>query len=227
MTPDYGAVRSLTSLCPSVRLGPDRKEVRYVTLFGGAMTHSHKLRLSAALLVLGVTAAAMLAAGAAAQPPFKERFHNEGTFVDEDFCGAGLTVDGTFVEDASLLVVAQGPDRLAYFLEHIITTTTFTNRANGKTVTLESRVLRKDLRVTDNGDGTLTILNLATGNDVFYGPDGKAIGRNPGQIRLEILVNHSGTPTDPSDDVFLGEELVKGSTGRSDDFCEVAVPALS
>jgi hypothetical protein len=190
------------------------------------MRHSRKLRLSA-LLALGVTAAAMLAAGAAAQPPFKERFHDEGTFVDEDFCGAGITVDGTFVVDGSVLVVAQGPDGLAYFLEHISQTTTFTNRANGKTVTIESSTNGKDLRVTDNGDGTLTILILRTGNDVYYGPDGNVIGRNPGQIRLEILVDHSGTPTDPFDDVFLAEELVKGSTGRSDDFCEAAVPALS
>jgi hypothetical protein len=187
---------------------------------------SLKLRLSA-LLALGVTAAAMLAAGAAAQPPFKERFHDEGTFVDEDFCGAGLTVDGTFVVDGSLLVVAHGPDGLAYFLEHLSGTTTFTNRANGKTVTIEGSALSKDLRVTDNGDGTLTILGLRTGNDVFYGPDGNVIGRNPGQIRVEILVDHSGTPSDPSDDVELDFRLVRESTGRSDDFCEVAVPALS
>ena len=200
--------------------------MRRLTYWGGVMRQSLKLRLSA-LLVLSATAAVMLAAGAAAQPPFKERFHDEGTFVDEDFCGAGLTVDGTFVEDGSVLVVAHGPYGLAYFLEHISTTATFTNRANGKTVTFESSVVNKDLRVTDNGDGTLTLLRLATGNDVFYGPDGKAIGRNPGQIRFEILVDHGGTPTDPFDDEFLSEELVKGSTGRSDDFCEAAVPALS
>jgi len=191
------------------------------------MRHSRKLRLGV-LLALGVTAAAMLAAGAAAQPPFKERFHDEGTFVDEDFCGAGITVDGTFVTDGSLLVVAHGPDGLAYFLEHLTITVVFTNRANGKTVTLTVVRVNKDLRVTDNGDGTLTILALATGNDVFYGPDGKAIGRNPGQIRFEILVDHAGTPTDPSDDVFLADlGVVKGSTGRSDGFCETAVPALS
>jgi hypothetical protein len=191
------------------------------------MKHSGKLRLST-LLALGVTAAAMLAAGAAAQPPFKERFHDEGTFVDEDFCGAGLTVDGTFVTDGSLLVVPHGPDGLAYFLEHISVTVVYTNRANGKTVTLTVVRVTHDLRVTDNGDGTLTILVLATGNDVFYGPDGKAIGRNPGQIRFEILVDHGGTPTDPSDDEFLADlGIVKGSTGRSDDFCEAVVPALS
>ena len=106
-------------------------------------------------------------------------------------------------------------------------TVAFTNRANGKTVTLTSRVINHDLRVTDNGDGTLTILILATGNDVFYGPDGKAIGRNPGQIRFEILVDHGGTPTDPFDDEFLADlGVVKGSTGRNDDFCGTVVPAL-
>ena len=192
-----------------------------------ALRHSRKLRLSA-ILALGATAAAMLAVAASAQPLLQERFHDEGTFVDEDFCGAGLTVDGTFVTDGSVLVVAHGPDGLAYFLEHLTVTVMYTNRANSKTVTFDVTRVSKDLRVTDNGDGTLTILILATGNDVLYGEDGKAIARNPGQIRFEILVDHGGTPTDPSDDEFLADlGLVKGSTGRSDDFCEAAVPALS
>lgn len=191
-----------------------------------ALRHSRKLRLGA-ILALGATAAAMLAVAASAEPLLKERFHDEGTFVDEDFCGAGLTVDGTIVVDGKVVGVAHGPDGLAYFLEHLTITVVFTNRDNGKSVTLTVVRVNKDLRVTDNGDDTLTILALATGNDVFYGPDGNAIGRNPGQIRVEILVDHAGTPTDPSDDVFLAEELVKGSTGRSDDFCEAAVPALS
>jgi hypothetical protein len=57
--------------------------------------------------------------------------------------------------------------------------------------------------------------------------NGKAIARNPGQIRLKLLVDHGGTPNDPSDDEVLSEEIVKGSTGRSDDFCEAAVPAMT
>ena len=176
------------------------------------MRHSRTLRLSA-ILALGATAAAMLAVAASAKPLVKESFHDEGTFVDEDFCEAGLTVDGTFVLDGKLLVNSHGPAGLAYFLEHLHANRVFTNRANGKAVTVVNRVVNHDLRVTDNGDGTLTILFLATGNEVLYGADGKAIGRNPGQIRLEILLDHGGTPTDPSDDVFLSEELVKGSTG--------------
>jgi hypothetical protein len=81
--------------------------------------------------------------------------------------------------------------------------------------------------VTDNGDGTLTILILTTGNAVLSTPDGKAIGRNPGQTRFELVVDHGGTPSDPSDDTELSFEVVKESTGRTDDFCGVMVPALS
>jgi len=192
---------------------------------------SHRARFlrrgSALLVMLLVLSGLSTAVAAAAGPLLKERFHDEGTFVDPDFCGAGLTADGTFVTDGSVLVVAHGPDGLQYFLEHLKVTVVYTNRANGKTVTLDVNRVNKDLRVTDNGDGTLTILNLRTGSDVYYGPDGNVIGRDPGQTRVEILVDHSGTPTDPSDDVFLAEEVVKGSTGRSDDFCAAAVPALS
>jgi hypothetical protein len=94
------------------------------------------------------------------------------------------------------------------------------------TVTSVERAIRKDLRVTDNGDGTLTILELSTGLATLYGPDGPAMGRNPGQVRFEFVVDHGGTPTDPSDDVLLEENLVKGSTGRNADFCETIVPVL-
>ena len=44
-----------------------------------------------------------------------------------------------------------------------------------------------------------------------------------GQSRVEILVDHGGTPTDPDDDVLLDERLVRPFTGRNDtegrDFC--------
>ena len=86
----------------------------------------------------------------------------------------------------------------------------------------------KDLHVTDNGDGTLTILILATGNFTLFGADGHAIARNPGQVQSGGLTDHGGTPDDPSvDDVLLDDAVVKESTGRSDDACEAAVPALT
>ena len=48
------------------------------------------------------------------------------------------------------------------------------------------------------------------------------------QVRIELLFDNGGTPSDPTDDeeiTFLG--VVKDSTGRSDDFCEAAVAILT
>jgi hypothetical protein len=66
---------------------------------------------------------------------------------------------------------------------------------------------------------------MATGGERWYGPDGQFLFNNPGQIRYEVLIDHGGTPTDPSDDRFLEFlGVVKGSTGRNDltdeNFCD-------
>jgi hypothetical protein len=181
--------------------------------------------LAAGLAMVGSIA---LAGWASAQPIEHTDFHDEFTEIEEDFCDvAGLTVQVDQVVDGRFLLNPHGPDGLAYGHENSHVTVVFTNVDNGITITEVDNVIFKDLRVTDNGDGTLTILVLGTGSGVLYGPDGKAIARNPGQIRFEILIDHGGTPTDPSDDEeleFLG--IVKGSTGRTDDFCAAAVPVL-
>ncbi len=137
----------------------------------------------------------------------------------------GLTVELAFVLD----IMPSHTDRMAWPTSSNGTRTdVFTNLDNDKFVTSVANVIEKDKLVTDNGDGTQSILVLATGNAVLYGEDGKAIARNPGQIRFEILIDDGGTPTDPSDDEFLDFlGVVKDSIGRSDDFCEAAVPALS
>jgi hypothetical protein len=181
--------------------------------------------LAAGLAMVGSMA---LAGGVSAQPIEHTEFHDEFSDVASDFCEVpGLTVQFDFVADGRLLLNPHGPDGLAYFHVNVRFTTVYTNVANGNTVTEVGNAVDKDLRVTDNGDGTLTILVLNTGNNVLYGPDGKAIGRNPGQTRFEFVVDHGGTPTDPSDDVLVEDHgVVKGSTGRTDDFCETIVTAL-
>jgi hypothetical protein len=182
-----------------------------------------------AILALGGVVAIVFAAAASAGKATLDAFQHEGTYVLDDYCGvAGLDVRVDFGIEARFHVVPHGRHQLSHFLQHGTRTETLTNQANGKSVTSVARVTEKDLRVTDNGDGTLTILVLATGNATLYGADGKAIARNPGQLRFELLVDDGGTPGDPWDDEvieFLG--VVKDSTGRSDDFCEAAVPALT
>jgi hypothetical protein len=172
-----------------------------------------------ALVLVLSTASAVLA-----RPLEKEQFHESTSEVIENFCG-DLTVRIDEDVRGSFLVNTRGRDGLVYFAERVHGSQVITNLANDKTFTQVFSVLNKDLKVTDNGDGTLTILVLATGSSKVYGPDGKLLFSDPGQIRFELLIDHGGTPTDPSDDEeleFLG--IVKGSTGRNDlqgrDFCE-------
>jgi hypothetical protein len=182
------------------------------------------------LLATALLAALVLAVPALAEPGrvVKETFHEEFFNEIEDFCGTDLVVESHLVVDGTTTIRPRGRDGLIYFANRLRITETFTNvDDDDKFVVSTVNAIDKDLRVTDNGDGTLTILILSTGNAVIYNSDGKAIGRNPGQVRFELVVDHGGTPNDPSDDTELSFEQVKGSTGRTDDFCEVTVPALS
>jgi len=177
-------------------------------------------------VVASIALFAVVGAASAGQI-FGEKFHEElDPFSEANFCGSGLDVTWYVTQEGHAHAVSRGRDKLPYFGFNIKSTEVVTNDENGNFVTARSTVTDKDLRVTDNGE-TLTLLVLATGNSVLYGMDGEVIARNPGQVRYEILIDHNGTPTDPVDDEFLeflGE--VKGSTGRTDDFCEAAVPIL-
>ena len=54
--------------------------------------------------------------------------------------------------------------------------------------------------MTDNGDGTLTIIFQGSGTDKWYGGDGRVVLRVSGNFRDELRVDHNGTPGDPTDD---------------------------
>jgi hypothetical protein len=79
------------------------------------------------------------------------------------------------------------------------------------------------LRVTDNGNGTLTIVGQGVGNFIVSGSHSPLVLRDTGLTRVEVLIDNAGTPTDPFDDEFLEfVGVVKESTGRNDtgEFCE-------
>jgi hypothetical protein len=181
----------------------------------------------AAVLASATAAASVTLAGAAsADPPLNERFHDEFSDIINDYCGVpGLTVRSDVVVDGRVLIHSGGP---VSFMEHTNGTFVDTNVENGNAISGSFNTMQRDVDATDNGDGTLSVTFLATGNAVTYGPDGKAISRNPGQVRFELLIDHNDTPTDPTDDeviAFIRE--VRPSTGRTDDFCAAAVPALT
>jgi hypothetical protein len=190
-----------------------------------------RFRPLAVRALAAATAAALVPAVAAA--PAQARLVDSGAFHDEltqtytNYCGVtGLSVDSTLVVDGRYRIVTHGPDGLGYFTENIQVSEVLTNPATGLSARITERVLNKDLSITRDGD-LLTIVVLATGNATAYGPDGRAIGRNPGQVRFRVVIDDQGTPDDFEDDEEVSFELVKGSTGRSDDFCAVLVPALT
>ena len=181
------------------------------------------------LIVTGVVGALVLMLTGSASAAILERgtFHDEFSERVRDLCVDGLTARLDTTVDGRFLVRRQGADQLAYYQEHLKIRQVITNVATGEFVTEVDTVLSKDHRVTNNGDGTLTITVLATGNGTLYASNGTAIARNPGQVRFKILIDHNGTPRNPYDDEFL-EFLgtVKGSTGRTDDFCAAIVDAI-
>ncbi|GAA1751098.1 hypothetical protein [Agromyces humatus] len=190
--------------------------------------HSGVRRLLATGIAVGLALSVLaIAPAASAKPLDRGSFTEEFSFTAEDFCDVeGLDILIEASVEIRFLVNARKPGTPPYFVANERVEQSYTNDA-GVTVTETITTLNKDQKITDNGDGTLTILVLATGGATVYGPDGKAIARNPGQVRFEFLVDHNGTPADPDDDVFLEDlGVVKGSTGRTDDFCAAVLPVL-
>ena len=84
----------------------------------------------------------------------------------------------------------------------------------------------KDLQVTDNGNGTLTLTTFGAGNTFMYDSDGNLIAHDPGMTRVQILIDDNDTPADPSDDEFLEFlGVLLGSTGLNADFCAAQLEA--
>lgn len=184
-------------------------------------------------LAVVVTGAAVALTGPAgpvvAAPPERGEFDTTFTEPVQDFCGSpGLDVVVDVTVTGRFQIGSRGSDGMTYFLERTRFEEVITNAATGEQVRSLTSSIGKDLHVTDNGDGTLTVVFLATGNGTVWDATGTAIARNPGQTRLSFLLDHGGTPTDKTDDVFLEPPtVVKESTGRSDDFCAAVVSALT
>ena len=191
--------------------------------------------MNAKLLRAAVTACGlalvggMVAATPAAARPFEQgRFHDVFTdFFDCD--GTPARTDG----DVSGNFNAVTHGGLVYFRESLHGTLVHTNLNTGGTFTEIFTLNRRDAEVIDNGDGTLTIVVYAKGSVRLYDTDGNFVLADPGQVRFQFMVDHGGTPGDPSDDEEIegSFQIVRESTGRNDtqgrDFCEDLVTFTS
>ncbi len=182
--------------------------------------HRVRRRLAAAIAVAAVFAGA---AQVGAAPLERGRYHDVGSETLPGFCG-DLNMLHSWDVYGSFLGVARGADGLIHYRDSARGVDTWTNTDTGKSYTQYWSSNSQDLKVTDNGNGTLTILIQGAGGSRWYDGNGKLVLRDPGMVRYEILVDNAGTPSDPFDDTFIDFlGVVKGSTGRNDtdgrDFC--------
>jgi hypothetical protein len=153
--------------------------------------------------------------------------NNQGSFVSDDFCG-DMEVRIDYDYDFTLVARQTGPNRLPRYTVSQHGIETFTNLATGESVTSSSDWVTQDVRVTDNGDGTLTVLYQLAGAGRYLGPDGRVLLIDSRLSQLEVVLDHGGTPSDPSDDTFINEEVVREVAAHvNEDFCEAFRAATS
>lgn len=179
------------------------------------MNHPGRAFLATAIIACSLTMT--LAAPAAARIVEAGTFHDEFFGTNENFCDAGLAVDFAATVDGRYRVHTRGPDGIGYYVENVRVVNVFTDRATGQTATqIQPNTLGKDQSITDNGDGTLTIVVLLTGGARTYGDDGALIAKDSGQVRFKNVV-------DAETFEEISSELIFGSTGTNDDFCEAVL----
>jgi hypothetical protein len=182
-----------------------------------------EMRVLTVVGTLGVMA--VVAGGPATARPYEQlRFHDQGTYVLSDCGDLSVRID---FEDQGALVgrVVRRETELRYTVSHH-GGSTITNLATGLAFRFDWNYLDQDLRSTDNGDGTVTVLTQVPGPERVFGPDGQLLATSGGTMRLELVLDYSGTLLDPTDDTLLSEELVSSNGGRPQDdtsFCDLFV----
>jgi hypothetical protein len=183
------------------------------------------MRGRSVLLIAGLAIAGTMLAStpATARPIDKGHFHDVFTSDVYD-------CDGTPAQDAvdvsgNFLFNQRGSSAFPYYRESVHGTGVTTNLDTGGTYTNVFASSSRDHTIVDNGDGTITITEFASGGSRFYDADGNLVLKDPGQFRFAFDIDYNGTPGDPSDDVEVpgSFRVVRSSTGNSDlsdrDFC--------
>jgi hypothetical protein len=187
------------------------------------------MRGRSAFLITGLAIASLAASTlvtstpATARPIDKGHFHEVSTSDVYDCEGTpaqdSVDVSGNFVFNQ------RGSSPFPYYRESVHGTIVTTNLKTGGTFTNVFAVNTRDHTIVDNGDGTITITDFASGGSRYYDTNGNFVLKDPGQVRYAFDIDYNGTPGDPNDDVEVDGSfrIVRASTGNSDfsnrDFC--------
>ncbi len=175
-------------------------------------------RTWAAVAVAAILVGTGAAVAEAARPVEAFRWHDEEDFITQR-CGVDVRIQ--LVASGNTIARVPGTDGIPRYTTTWRGDATWTNVATGNAFTFHWATNGHDLSATDNGDGTLTILVQTGGHESIYGPDGQRVAKLAGTFVERVLIDDAGTPADPSDDQFIGAELVTehGPPPPDSDFC--------
>jgi hypothetical protein len=190
-------------------------------------------------VVFSLIAVALPLAADAARAPRPVRFVEQvdevipddpGT-TDDDLCGIPVT---THVVGHATTTIRLNRNGFPEFTTRVTVVTTWTNEATGKSLVNDIRQVARDLSVVDNGDGTITVTYEIVGTPEWLkSPDGAVYLRDFGRIVFAAILDFNGTPSDPSDDIFITEEIVSitGPHPEADSdfslFCQIVTDVLT
>ena len=181
-------------------------------------------KMGGAALAGGLLMTGFAGGPAIASPGGWEPGHAEWGETTEDTCDiAGLTVEVVGSGDWSGRTELRGG--LPYDQSHGVDTEVFTNLGNDKSATIVSKGNQVALHVTDNGDGTLTVVYLFTSITDAYDDQGDVIAHGAGSLTVRSVWDHAGTISDIGDDVPLSFELLR-SSGSDVSTCDDVIAAL-
>jgi hypothetical protein len=183
------------------------------------------MRTRSLILIAGLAIAGLVGTGtsAMAQPIDKGHFHD--VFTDDPYSCDGLPAQDSGDISGNFLFNRRGSSPFPYYRESVHGTYVTTNLLTGGTFTQVFASSNQDHVITDNGDGTITILVHGNGGFRAYDQFGKLVLKDPGSTWFSFDIDYAGTPGDPSDDTEVDDsfQVVRESTGVNDldgrDFC--------
>jgi hypothetical protein len=158
--------------------------------------------------VLAAACGAVILIAPVAQAKLVDRSHERITDTFKvQICGLDLVSTVDFVLNEQQRIARSG---FPLFQGIANGTQTFTNPDTGKSITNQfAGVAFKDLSVTDNGDGTITLRTATTGlPEKLVLPDGTIVSKDVGRIVVVSVLDYNGTPTNTEDDTLLSESVV-------------------
>jgi hypothetical protein len=187
------------------------------------------MRGRSAFLITGLAVASLAASTLVASTPATARPIDKGHFHDVSTSDV-YDCEGTPAQDSvdvsgNFVFNQRGSSPFPYYRESVHGTIVTTNLKTGGTYTNVFAVNTRDHTIVDNGDGTITITDFASGGSRYYDTNGNFVLKDPGQVRYAVDIDYNGTPGDPNDDVEVDGSfrIVRASTGNSDfsnrDFC--------